>query len=57
MLQPCIEKAIAKQIVVPNQKYYHEADPALDMKEAGILVLGTICDPDACLSFYESQMA
>lgn len=26
------------------------------MKEAGILVLGTICDPDACLKMYEAQM-
>ena len=26
------------------------------MKEAGILVLGTICDEDGCLAHYESQM-
>lgn len=27
------------------------------MKEAGILILGTICDEDGCLALYESQMA
>ena len=26
------------------------------MKEAGILILGTICDEDGCLSLYEPQM-
>lgn len=26
------------------------------MKEAGILILGTICDEDGCLNLYESQM-
>lgn len=56
VLQPCLEKAIAKQIVVPGQSVYHTEDPALDMKEAGILVLGTICDPDACLKMYEGHM-
>ena len=54
MLQPCIEKAIAKQIIVPGQAAYHVDDPALDMKEAGILILGTICDEDGCLTLYES---
>ena len=57
-LQPCIEKAISKQIVVPGlASCFHESDPALDMKEAGILVLGTICDEDGCLSLYEPQMS
>ena len=27
------------------------------MKEAGILVLGIICDSDACLAFYEPKMS
>ena len=27
------------------------------MKEAGVLILGTICDEDGCLSLYEPQMA
>ena len=57
ILQPCIEKAISKQIIVPGQVAYHAEDPALDMKEAGILVLGTICDEDGCLALYESQMS
>ena len=26
------------------------------MKEAGILILGTICDEDGCLNLYEPQM-
>ena len=26
------------------------------MKEAGILILGTICDEDGCLSLYQGQM-
>ena len=56
VLQPCLEKAIAKEIVVPGHSVYHTHEPALDMKEAGILVLGTICDPDACLLMYEEQM-
>ena len=44
VLQPCLEKAIAKQVIIPGQAVYHINDPALDMKEAGILILGTICD-------------
>ena len=27
------------------------------MKEAGILILGTICDEDGCLTLYEPQMS
>ena len=56
MLQPCLDKATSKQIVVPDQTYHHKDDPALDMKEAGILVLGTICDEDGCLSLYEPHI-
>ena len=42
---------------MPGQAAYHVDDPALDMKEAGILILGTICDEDGCLTLYESQMS
>lgn len=52
-MQPFIDKAIAKQIIVPGHNSYHTEDPAMDMKEAGILILGTICDEDGCLSLFE----